>query len=107
MKIKDLPLDYGERFNNFLLHYVTNLRKQETTELQLARFLQLVVDTCVHCKQLKREHAGTKCLFDTTSFEAILEEEPGSLMRQYLLIYLENPTDTWKQEYLGHFPSGE
>lgn len=33
--------------------------------------IRRVGESCVHCRQHVLEHAGVKCLFDTTSYEAL------------------------------------
>lgn len=107
MRIKDLPVDYGEKFNARLAYFA--FISKESPEEKLRLFVDDVLHQCLNCEYTSKVHFDRKCPFDSSKFESILQEAPGPLVMQYLLKYFENPEDpqnTWKQEYMGKFPSG-
>lgn len=105
MKIKDLPLDYGDKFNERLAYFA--FISKDSPERKLELFIDDVLHQCLNCEHKSKAHFDRKCPFDSSTFASILQEEPGPMMLQYLRKFFENPEDrdnVWKKEYMGSFP---
>lgn len=102
MWLKDLPVDYGDAFKKLLWDRSSNWNKympaETSPESRLAYIIAEARFTCTNCGQSSSAHVNKKCLFEATTFASILVEEPGPLMKTWLLEYVRHPDVTDEEE---------